>query len=266
MERKFRFTVGRLIGFICSALLPSTALAIGIVILAQGGVLLNKGMVITYFLLPTVAMGILALCMFSGCRVWLKVIVSWSVVILFVIAFSFCWIVGGGGFKQIKRYSGAKLEQQYATVQSDHSLMPSLSDMGQTPNLECYYVYSEYSIFHSETDYLICSYTPEEYAIAKERLETEYIFQQEPIPNENHVACEPMIEIGDYQFRLLAVEGYDREEHYMMYPKYLYLIGYSDDAHEIVYIAFEDWDLDYIDSLEDFVVNRCSWKDILKKR
>ena len=136
--------------------------------------------------------------------------------------------------------------------------MPELSAIGRPTDIEYHNVFAVFFIFSSETDYLICRYTPEEYEIRKAALETEYTFQTETI-TEGTSKCEPMADVDGYQFRMLSPEEYNGT---ILYPKKMILIGYSDNAREIVYVAFEDWDLDYMSSFKDFIVDDCGWKHI----
>ncbi len=135
-------------------------------------------------------------------------------------------------------------------------MMPELSELGNTTDIEHYNVFSAFYIFSTETDYLICRYTQEEYEIQKTRLDTAYTFQTETI-TDDYSNCEPMIEIDGYQFRMLSNEAYD-----LYFPKNIVLIGCSDEAREIVYLEFYDLDLDFVDSLKDFITDECGWKYI----
>lgn len=128
--------------------------------------------------------------------------------------------------------------------------------MGETTNVEHYHVSSFAFIFSSETDYLICQYSQEEYETQKNRLNSVYTFQTETI-KDRYSSCEPTAEIDGYQFKMLSIEQSEYG-----YPKNVYLIGYSDAAREIVYLEFYDIDLDYIRSLKEFIIDECGWKYI----
>ena len=84
----------------------------------------------------------------------------------------------------------------------------------------------------------------------------EYVFQTETI-TENESNCEPSAQVDGFEFRILSIEEYD-----LYYPKQVILIGYSDDDYEIVYASYCDWDLDYISSLQNFIISECGWKYI----
>lgn len=239
-------------GFFCAALLPMLAVAFGILSLANH-VVLNLSFTITFFLIPLIAVGLLAWCVFSGIKNGKKMALSIVILLLFLVSFFFSWICAS--ITQVKHYEGTEAEQK-CVAEMRLLQMPELSDIGQPTEVEYYYVDSSFAIFCSETNHLICRYTPEEYEIQKARLDEEYIFQTETITLYDS-SCEPMTEIDGYRFRMLSTEAYKES---LYYPKSVILIGYSDEAREIVYIAYYNFDLDYISSLDTFIVEDCGWK------
>lgn len=246
--KRFAFTKGRLIGLICCALLPLVAMFFGILLLVKD-VLLNVGIAVVYFLIPLLAVGVLAWCIFSDRKTWKKFVLSGVILVLFLITLFFSYLIVG--WTQLKRYEGDEAVQQYSSSESENKLMPELSELGNPEKIEYYKLFSASFIFAHETDGLICTYTQEEYAIQKARLDTTYNFQTEKTAND----ILPAVEIDGYQFRLLSIDEYD-----LYYPKEVVLIGYSDDANEIIYLEFYDIDLDYITSLEEFIADECGWK------
>lgn len=251
--KRFAFTKNRLIGFVCSALLPVMAIVLGCLMLVKD-VVLNISLAIVYFLIPLIVAGLLGWCIFSNRKAWKKSVLSVVILALFLILFFFSSLLVG--WTQVKRYEEKEAAQQYSLLKSESGLMPDLAELGNPAKIEYYNIFSFFFIFSNETDGLICSYTQEDYELQKARLDTAYIFQTETIMDD-YSNCEPTIEIDGYQFRMLSVERYE-----LYYPKNIFLIGYSDDAREIVYIEFYDSDLDYISSLKDFIMDECSWKYI----
>jgi hypothetical protein len=67
--------------------------------------------------------------------------------------------------------------------------------------------------------------------------------------------CEPVVELDGYTFRTLSLEDFN-------YPKRLMFVATNDDTKQIVYLSFYDDDLDYIVSLEEFLMDDCGWKHI----
>ncbi len=249
--KKFTFTKHRLIGLICGALLPAMAIGIGIFLLTRD-VILNIGFVNVYFVLPLIATGLLAWCIFFNSKTWKKFVLSGVILVFFSILFLLSSFITG--WTQVKRYKGNEAVQQYSSVKSGNEMMPDLSEVGKTTNIEYYSIYSFFYIFSSEADYLICQYIQDEYEIQKTRLDSKYTFQTETITDFDS-NCEPMVEIDGYQFKMLSIEDYG-----LYYPKNIVLIGCSDAACEIVYLEFCDIDFDYISSLKDFMIDECGWK------
>ena len=64
-------------------------------------------------------------------------------------------------------------------------------------------------------------------------------------------------DIDGYSFRMLSTDEYD-----MNYPKDVALIATNDETKEIVYLSFHDQDIDYIDSMDKFILDDCGWKHI----
>lgn len=161
------------------------------------------------------------------------------------------------GSKNLHHYDGIKAVQQYNALEKS-SLMPEVSDLGDPVEIEYYDAQYTIAIFSSETDWLICRYTPEEYEIQKTALETQYVFQTYPIETPDAIT-EPVAKNDGYIFRMLSLEEYSEE---LCFPQHIIFVGYSDETKEIFYGEFNDIDLDYIESLEDFIQDDCCWKHI----
>ena len=249
--QKFVFTKGRLIGLICSSIIPMVAIGLGILMLTKN-IILDLGIVITYFVLPLIVIALLGLCIFYKFETWKKVILSVVILVLFAMVFQFFCLIAG--WTQVNSYEGEEAVQKYSSLKNE--MLPNLSKVGETIKIEYHNVSSFIFIFSYETDYLICEYDQEEYEAQKKQLDSTYVFQTETITDHDS-NCEPMAQIGDYQFRMLSTQNYE-----LYYPKQVVLIGYSDNAREIVYLEFYDIDLDYIPSLKDFIIDECGWKYI----
>ncbi|MBE6885308.1 MAG: hypothetical protein E7486_00030 [Ruminococcaceae bacterium] len=160
----------------------------------------------------------------------------------------------------VKDFAGAEAEQQYACVENKPDQMPEISEVGRLVKIEYYDVHRWYAIFETDVDYLFCHYEPDEYETQKSIVEEKYIFQKETITQFGST-CEPMVEFDGYQWKILATEEYGLD-----FPKEVILIGCSDEAREIVYISYEDIDLDFVTSLEDFIRDDCRWGDVQKRK
>ncbi|MBQ4120656.1 MAG: hypothetical protein IJD35_01440, partial [Clostridia bacterium] len=64
-----------------------------------------------------------------------------------------------------------------------------------------------------------------------------------------------------YSFRTLDVNEYGSE---IQYPQRMVFIATNDQSNSIAYTAFYNNDLDYIESLEAFLLRDCGWKHIIK--
>lgn len=258
MEKKMGRSRSAWIAFLCLGLLPCIALGAGIYLLTTG-VRIEYRFVITYVLIPCVCLGLLALCLFSGGRPWLKGIVSVLIMAVFAGMFCLFWF---SGFIRVKRYKGEEAVRRYTALQQEHRLLPELSQLTDAVDIE-YFNAVDNNLFASEANYLICSYAPEEYEAQKAELDTEYTFQTEPVTLRGD-NCQPAAEIDGYVFRMLSVTAYSELGEVLAkgYPKRVILIGCSDQNKEILYMVFENDDLDSISSLEELLQDECGWKYI----
>ena len=252
MKAKFVFTKKRLIGFLGCALIPVLVIGFGILLLTKN-VVFTGGFAFVYIFMPLIATGLLAWCIFSNGTTLKKGMISGAILALFAMLSFFLFVFVG--LMQVRHYEGTEAERLYVDVKEENTLMPELAAIGQPTDVE-YHRVMFHHLFSSETDILICRYSLDEYVIQKAALDTEYAFQTEAITN-GHSDGQPSAEVDGYQFRFLSIKEYKGT---IDYPKHVILIGCSDDAREIVYIAYEDDDLDYIPSLEDFILDYCGWK------
>ena len=95
--------------------------------------------------------------------------------------------------------------------------------------------------------------------VGKAELDEAYVFETQALESCGEV-CEPTDELDGFFLRMLDTGKY-RGSH-LEYPKRLVLIGTNDETREIMYIAYYDFDLDYITSLSDFVYRKCGWEYI----
>ena len=257
MKQSSVFTRGRLIAFLCCFLLPLMGFGMGIFCLICH-VRFTFWFFSIYVMIPGVAVGFFAWSMFSRRSIGLKVCLGILISVVFVGVFGFMSFVAP--YDMVVPYRGEKLQEQYITVKNKAPLMPDLGEIGDPEQIELYESFHAVFIFMGETDHLVCRYTPREYARQKELLETKYVFQDSEI----YLWDEPYeysAVVGDYTFRILSLEEYGPDEKFY-YPKEFLLIGTSDKACEIVYMAYDDFELDYIPSLEEFILDECLWRYI----
>lgn len=159
-----------------------------------------------------------------------------------------------GRFEWLRRYEGEALRREYPYVESAEPLMPSPDDLDSAQSME-YCAYSARQlIFSWHADALLCRYDQTAYEAEKTQLNQRFHFQEEKIGD-----CDPSVEADGYLFRLLDVEKYSQD---LWYPKKLMLIGTNDQRQEIVFLLYNDPDLDSVDSTEDLLRNYCGWNHI----
>lgn len=252
---KKRFTVLRIIAFLLAFLVPLPIIGISL-ILILGDAVLNTAFWITYILIPLGTVTLLAVSIFSNIKGWIKLLVVSATLVLCVCLFLkfSTW----GKFALLSEYEDQKLVEEYELVQQEFKPLPDLSELGTTTQLEFYDYFSQQAIFFDvEVKVLICHYDTAEYQTQKAKLEETYLFQSKEFPGGDRKTTPPTAEIDGYYFRVLDTEN----ESYELYEvKRMILIATNDQTQEIVYMTFDDDDLDYISSMTDFINDDCGWK------
>lgn len=211
--------------------------------------------ILRFMISPLVAALLLAVVIFSKRgRKWVKVLLSIGILILFVF-FYLCNFMFGT-FAYLDCYEQKQVQEPYTTVREswECSWMPDLTQVGELTKITHYSYHAKSFIFLWEAEYLVCSYEPEEYHQQKANLENMYRFQTETL---KHYDCEcpPTATLDGYTFRFVDLDEYSWEKH-------VPLVGYSDEAHEIMYVNYYDADRDILTSLMDLLIEDCGWKFI----
>ena len=252
MKMSFRFTVPRLIAMVLASLLPLAAIFLCVKLLTSD-IVMSVTFVLTFILLPVVTLALLGLNIFGKRRVVGKTILSILLLIAFVCLFLF--LNAFGKFEMLSHYENDQIPSHYRELQKDFPQMPTLSEVGQPIHVDYYdYFSQQMGIFTCDADYLMCRFDDEQYNIQKAQLDQKYAFQVD-IMSESGYECEPVVELDGYTFRTLSLEDFN-------YPKRLMFVATNDDTKQIVYLSFYDDDLDYIVSLEEFLMDDCGWKHI----
>lgn len=265
MNKTFVVSKRRLDIFLFMTILPLLGMGCGALSLILD-VCVNKSFLITFVLFPMATIGLLALCVFSPMRRFFKGLLSAIALLLFVGLFFSGRLFGT--YVRLERYKNEDVAQHYASVLEYDERMPSLDEIGEPVRIEYCIVNTRSFIFYPEADYLICQYTPEEYAQQKSSLDAKYIFQNETMYSYDYFneiytdPCEPFVELNGYQFRVLSTEmGHVHDN--MDYPWHMNLIGCSDAKQQIIYLSFNDTDVDYHTSLTDFLYQECGWQHVI---
>lgn len=250
-----KFTMKRLLLMLLCSLLPLAVFVFCSVSVMRGNLIPLSGFWIIVAVVPAVAVLLIGFAAFANIPPIGK---------SFLLAGIIAAMIFGGGFIAIftlnyatcDRYTGQQIQEPYAQVLND--LMPALDTLGETEQVEFYQYREKALFFYHQADVLICNYSEDMYDDHIAALEQRYVFQSESMEACDRF-CDPAGRIGDYYFRFLAIDGtYDD----IYYPKQVVLIGTNDVTSEVVYIAFDDIDLDYIDSFERFVNYDCGWQHI----
>lgn len=257
MERSKRITKHRMIAFLAALLIPTLAMALGVILLLRD-TLWGISFTVSFLVLPVGLILLLALLMFSNEKRVLKVILTPLLTVAFIIVF--LGVTVFGKFEALSLYTDEELAEHYAEVENDFVPMPALSQIGQPTEVICYdYFLSLMGFFTCDADYLICRYDAAAYKEQLRLINNRYTFQEENIITNGH-CCEPVAKIDGYTFRMLSVEGEYGAE--LQYPKRLVFIATNEEACEIIYLSFYDGDLDYIESTVNFIYEYCGWEHI----
>lgn len=257
MEKTNKITFLKVLAWSASILLPVLAVSLGCSLLFFGTIF-NIAFAVTFLLIPVISIALLALILFSKKKAFSKVVRIIFVLVVFAVSFLLSRMVGTF---EIMHEQNTEIEKSYTEVCEDFAPMPTLEELGHYTRVEHYdYVSTTFGIFTSEADTLIVHYDSADYQEQKAFLDNKYAFQKEDMTALEY-ACVPSATINGYSFRVLDIDEYGSE---IQYPKQMVFIATNDQSHSIAYTAFCDDDLDYIESLEDFLLNVCGWKHIIK--
>ncbi len=125
------------------------------------------------------------------------------------------------------------------------SFLPEVSELNNYINLNFKYTENK-GVFSWYSYILKVSYSKVDFEAEKSKIDENYYFDED---------FSDVIEVDTFKIKLLDFEKYE-----LTYPKYMAFIGVSESTSEIVYIYYEDEDLDTIgDSWEEFIIDNCNW-------
>ncbi|MBQ8533523.1 MAG: hypothetical protein IJ462_01670 [Clostridia bacterium] len=137
---------------------------------------------------------------------------------------------------------------KYNEILNTFTCLPAVDELGEYTDLNFKYLKRvEALFFFPETYTLRVRYGEKEFKNQKEFIDNNYKFQQSR-----------SFETDFFTFRTLASDKY----YCIDFPKQIVFIGISKTDNEIVYIAFYDTDLDYIEgTLQEFLEEECGWEE-----
>lgn len=143
----------------------------------------------------------------------------------------------------------------YEKLCAEDELLPELDELGNYSDVKFRHFHQNYYIFCCDSYTLKVIYDDENYELQKNQLNSDFMFQEEPIDNRDEKDIEPAFSYDGYDFRFLS-------DDYLAFnfPKKIYLIGTNDDENTIAYIYFDDHDLDSLTTVEFFMEEYINWK------
>lgn len=245
-----------LIATIVAALLLLAVGAFLVLVYLKTGLFGTAALVILLVILCGMFIGMFFL-LHSSLRKFVRILICGGMLLLFcglllmlfVLLFSIGWmsysttdLIQAEGDAAPAQFEEA-VSEEFFTI--EHFGEPEQAEYAYYEKVSPYYAYLNH--------YLFCQYSPADYEAQKLLLEDTYIFQTEPMSRYDH-AIEPTLHIDGYDFTALSSEAYGLD-----YPKDMAWIGYNDERCEIVYYFFHNFDLDYVEDMEDQLREDCDW-------
>lgn len=257
--RKFE-KIDILIDTICAVLIAGW----GVYTVTQGRII-DRGYLILNVAFPLVL--ILSVVLINKCikPIFFKAVISILWYVPLTIFIFLILLLGGADY--LTKYNENDLIQTPQMIREDGDFIPNLDQIGDTQQVEYYHFYRDMRLFESDAYVLVCEYGSDEYENQKAIIEQKCVFEDK-IDERNDAyiqyVCYPYAEIDGFLFRRLADK--EDDDTYESYPKEVHIVATNDDTHEILYIDYYDFDLDYISSFDSFIMEDCGWKYISNRR
>lgn len=133
--------------------------------------------------------------------------------------------------------------EKYDAFAACDDFMPTLDELDGSDKSAMYY-HTEALIFESDAYTVSSRFSDDEYESAKRSVEESVPFESKSLGGV----------VKGVDVRLVSLDLYD-----CMYPQKMYFVGFDDANKRIVYTAFFDIDLDYIEKFDEFMVEYCGW-------
>ena len=249
---KQKLSILQIIGLVLCAVPVLFWIYHGIRHLLFGNALFTWSYALLFFLIPGLTAALLWLLILWRKKVWVRVLLA----VLILVPLSFLWFftVILGTFREQTVLTGAEALSSYAQNTYPEG-MPT--DPGSPTEVLFAAHTKQFAIFRSDCHTLILTYSPEEYAARTAELDRQDSFHTEPLSTHYHtpeIPLYPEFSWGNWYFRYLNMDGTDLD-----YPKEMILAGVNDTEHAISYLFFTDFDMDYIPSHEEFLLDECGW-------
>ena len=256
-----RSTGKRIVAFALCALIPLLLVFWGVFSIFEVGQIVDGFAVLFWFLLPLISLGLLALILFADTphRGLLRAMVVTLLLIGLVALCLYYFLFGPLElFQRYENGEALELKDYYQEEVDGFPHMPDMLALGEAEHIVFCSYYRQVAIFRSSSCMLMVRYDRAEYDTRVAALPEQFVFQEGPFREGCTVA--PSAEVNGYFFRVLSVAG--EYEGVYRYPYKLMLVGTNDTTCEIVYLAFEDGDLDYIEDLSTFLLEDCGFRHV----
>ena len=242
--------VKSLLFFVLISLVPIAFWLVGVIDVVTIGVI-NRYHLIAFVAFPILWLSLNAFGAFVAKSKAVKVLVALAVLPMLFVSLLLLVMVN---YELLRHYDAEDLADSREEIIEPTYSKSVIEDMGSYEDIDYYYfIQSHTSLFVSETGVYICKYGEAEYAAQKAYLAENYVYEEDDL--------EYTTEIDGFTFRCL-----DSYTYYLYFPQYAAIVGTNDETHEIAYLSFYDIDLDYIDTLDEFIVDECGWEHIEDSR
>ncbi len=251
----------RLIALLAAWILPGVPFLLGCYLVLQGEAV-HISVIIVLILIPLAFMLWIGRIIVSEESIFEKTVLT----ILLLIAFFWIFMISSMfvTFYTYIHRTEPELPESYTEVRERFPALPEPEALEGFEKVTHHnYHLQESVLFAADADTFIFYYEAGQYKRQKALLDTVYTFRQEPFIACD-IPCNASARLGNYTFRLVDDAGEYRSE--IDFPHKLIIIATNDKERSIAYTAFYDQDLDYVDSLEGFLLEYCGWKKIISLR
>lgn len=181
----------------------------------------------------------------------IRVILSSFLLILTLVSFAFLGFFGPT--VEFRSFDNAEEINEYYNKNDYINDDFDFEKFGEYKNISNY-KYRSMAIFQQEAYTTILKYNEDKFEAEKSRIKSSYKFYSTPIENEE---AEPIFSYEGFDFRVEVSDWY---------PKEMNLVGINEETREIVYVSFQDYDLDSISDYNEFLEYYCGWRYVIKAR
>lgn len=143
---------------------------------------------------------------------------------------------------------------EYEKLVEKNDLLPSLSQLGSYSSVSVMHYHDSGIIYNADAYTLTVEYSDGEYEGTRDGFLKNCAFESGIIKDENGEK-ETEFKYDGYTLKVFNFDIYELE-----YPHEIFMMGYSDSLNQLVFVYFEDEDLDHFDgNFADFLADNCGW-------